>query len=238
MAPVHRAGALAACVRTAAKIDDRATLAALVAELSAMVNPEVSGARRVNLPSGCPPRATSGLLSGGGRRRTRGPALAPSLGAFEAALDAAVRRADVADDRDVTLLRAPHIELLRLMNDPRAASLLTAAIEKAFSPPGERPDHARRFDSAARLIRVTRRWPVASRVGWCEVVSRHVDRMTDNSVAAEMGIYLTFANMILEDTVEALVDDQTFRTDQIRAWLGDEEYAFRKKVMRDVESLA
>lgn len=232
LSPIHLGGALAACVRTAAAIDDRRSFTRLVGELTSLVRPAGPGAAPVA------PRDLGQAVESVLAVARRAPELGRELGEFEAALAEAVGRAEAARAREIALIRAPHVELLRLRNDARAAPLLTASIDAALDPAYSPQEPVVAYDALARFVRVTRRWPVASRVPWCEAVVRNIDRVRDPSSGAALGIYNTYHVKLLEAVVDALSDDQTYRTDQIAAWLGDEELFFRRRVRADEGAFA
>ena len=94
-------------------------------------------------------------------------------------------------------------------------------------------DHVGRYDAGVAVLAALRHWPNAARAQWCARLLAGLGRFTDSFTASTQRLYETHKVLIAERTVDAMVDDVTFRGDRVRAYLDEEEQVIRRRILAD-----
>lgn len=228
MTASHRIAALADCVRVANVLDDERTLDGIVAEASALVRPPADG--RTAAPQ---PRTLVEIARPIVDVARRSRSFAGRLGRFYEAFGSADDAASAGKVREAWRVRAARIELARVVEDPSATQRMTGAVAAVAAPPGGSDDRDARREEARTLCQVMRLWPAPSRLRWCAELVGSIESFDDAFIAAKQGLYYTNKIVVAEAAVDAIVDDKTFRLDQIALWLGESEQPFRRRVLED-----
>lgn len=214
--PRHLAAALGACIRGAAALGDRGLVEGLLDQVAALAEA---------------PRSlyVADLLD------AVAPALAAlrRLGAGESArrlLDALASAAERGPPGALQLRAAVADGLLQLREDARARDEIDRCVALALAPS---MDPIERFKAGRDVLAALRHFPLPARVGACRALLEGLDRFDDRFTASAQGLYETHKVLMLEQLVDAVVDDVTVASDRVRAFLDDEEQEVRRRILDD-----
>jgi hypothetical protein len=211
-----RAEVIGACIRAAATLGDGAAVDRLLDEVVSLASAPDALSLRDLLLAVTPGLAALRKLGAGASARRFLDALEP---------------VSLRGQREGIKLRAALADGFLQARDPeRAEALIGECVDDVLDGA---LDHVGRYDAGVAVLAALRHWPNAARAQWCARLLAGLGRFTDSFTASTQRLYETHKVLIAERTVDAVVDDVTFRGDRVRAYLDEEEQVIRRRILAD-----
>lgn len=214
----HRLGAIAACIRGAATLEDEARVERLVDRIVAVAGaPDVPWVRELLVAV----RPCLSIL----RRLGAEPAAERLLESLEPVptrtrLEASLLATTLAGG------------FLQLGEHDRADELLERGIATLFDP---ELDYVSRFEAGTLTIDVLRHWPTSERTRCYQRFLDRLDHFKDLFTTSEW--FAAHKVLVLERIVDALADCETRQSDRVQSFLDLEEHTVRRTIISDWKEL-
>jgi hypothetical protein len=214
----HRAKAIGTCLEGAAAVGDLGSVHRLLDRIVDVAQAPRTPSVRALLQAVTPALLALRRLGASG-----------SAEHFLRALEPVAR---AAPRESISLLAHVADGFLQLGDRARADAILDEAIERCLEPD---LDYSERDAGAEAILRSSRHWPVGDRADRAARLLEDLEGFRDTFTVR---VYFpTHQLLFLERMVDAMVDDVTFSSDRVRAFLDAEELATRRRVVEDWSAL-